>query len=104
MTGRCDTQELVRSFATVADLFPPSPPILPRETENPLMDFESRLQKAIERGHQAKASAEHERQRAEMTEEECKSLHSRCRLQLSEHIEHCLKQVADHFPAFDFNS
>jgi hypothetical protein len=76
----------------------------PREIETRLMDFESRLQKAIERGHQAKASAEHERQQAEMTEEECKSLHSRCRLQLSEHIEQCLKQVADHFPAFDFST
>jgi len=68
------------------------------------MDFEARLHKAIQRGQQTKASADHERQRAEMTDEECKSLHSRCRLQLSEHIEHCLKQVADHFPAFDYDS
>lgn len=68
------------------------------------MDFESRLQNAIQRGQKSKASAEHQRQLAEMTEEECKSLHSRCRLELSEHIERCLKQVADHFPAFDYQS
>lgn len=66
------------------------------------MEFEGRLQRAIQRGQQSKASAAEQRQVAEMSEEECKSLHSRCRLQLSEHIEQCLKQVAEAFPAFDF--
>ncbi len=68
------------------------------------MNFESRLQRAIERGQKVKASADAARERAEMTEEEYKSLHSRCRLQLSEHIEACLKQVSEHFPAFDYES
>lgn len=68
------------------------------------MDFEGRLQRAIQRGQQSKASAAEQRQRAEMTEDECKSLHSRCRLELSEHIEQCLKKVAHAFPGFDFSS
>lgn len=68
------------------------------------MDFDGRLQKAIQRGQQSKASATQQKLQAAMTEEECKSLHSRCRLELSEHIEHCLKRVADAFPGFDFQS
>lgn len=35
-----------------------------------------------------------------MTEEELKSLHSQYRLQLSEHIEQCMKQLVNHFPGF----
>lgn len=68
------------------------------------MDFDGRLQRAIQRGQQSKASAAEQRKSAEMTEEECKSLHSRCRLQLSEHIEQCLKRVADAFPGFDYET
>jgi hypothetical protein len=66
------------------------------------MDFDARLQRAIQRGQQSKASAEQQRLRAELSEEECKSLHSRSRLELSEHIERCLKRVADAFPGFDY--
>ena len=68
------------------------------------MDFEDRLQRAIQRGQQSKSSSERQRQQAEMTDEECKSLHSRWRLELSEHIERCLQRVADAFPAFDFQT
>jgi hypothetical protein len=68
------------------------------------MDFEKRLQKAIERGQQAgdaKGRAEAERA---LTEEDRRNLHSQYRLQLSEHIEACLKQLADHLPGFRFSS
>jgi hypothetical protein len=68
------------------------------------MDFEDRLQRAIQRGQQSKSTSERQRQQAEMTDEECKSLHARLRLELSEHIEQCLKRVADAFPAFDFQT
>ncbi len=68
------------------------------------MDFEGRLQRAIQRGQQSKSTAAEERRSAQMSEEECKSLHSKCRLQLSEHIEQCLKQVADAFPGFHYES
>ncbi len=68
------------------------------------MDFDGRLQKAIQRGQQSKASATQQRLQAVLSEEECKSLHSRCRLELAEHIEQCLRRVADAFPGFDFQA
>jgi hypothetical protein len=64
------------------------------------MDFQERLQKAIERGHRRgdeRARADAERA---MSEEECKRLHSQYRLTLSEHIEKCLGQLPRHFPGF----
>jgi hypothetical protein len=67
------------------------------------MDFDVRLQRAIQRGQQSKATAVERRVREEMSEEECKSLHSRFRLELSEHVEQCLKRVADAFPGFDYS-
>jgi hypothetical protein len=68
------------------------------------MDFEGRLQRAIQRGQQSKATAVEQRLRAELSEDEAKSLHSRYRLELSEHIEQCLRRVSDAFPGFDFSS
>ena len=67
------------------------------------MDFDGRLQRAIQRGQQSKETAVEQRIQAEMTEEECKSLHSRFRLELSEHVEQCLKRIADAFPGFDYS-
>lgn len=66
------------------------------------MDFEQRLQKAIERGQrrgEAQAQADAAR---EMSEEELRRLHSQYRLQLSEHIEHCLRRLPGHFPGFQY--
>lgn len=68
------------------------------------MEFERRLQRAIERGQRkgdarARASAE----QAE-NEEELKRLHSQYRLELSEHIESCLRQLPDHFPGFRYET
>ncbi|MGW8257190.1 MAG: hypothetical protein ACWGMZ_06880 [Thermoguttaceae bacterium] len=68
------------------------------------MDFQQRLQKAIQRGQ--KANAEHaleERDRAE-SEKELQSLHTQYRLELSERIERCLTQVADQYPGFQMES
>lgn len=68
------------------------------------MDFEERMQRAIQRGKQRqRASAEEARRRA-LSEEELKSLHSQYRLRLSEHIEQCMKQLANHFPGFKFET
>ncbi len=65
------------------------------------MDFEKRLQKAIERGYRH-ADAEAEQQAARtMSEDELKTLHSRYRLQLSEHIEACIRGLPQHFPGFE---
>jgi hypothetical protein len=68
------------------------------------MDFEHRLQKAIERGHRRKQADQHEARRQEMTEQEIKSLHTQYRLLLSEHIEACLKKMANHFPGFQYET
>jgi hypothetical protein len=68
------------------------------------MDFEQRLEKAIERGHRASIErAEAEAQRA-LSEKELQRLHQQYRLQLSEHIEVCLRQLADRFPGFRFQT
>jgi hypothetical protein len=68
------------------------------------MDFQQRLQKAIERGQRAgdeQARAERDR---ELNERELQRLHTQYRLELSERIERCLAQVADQFPGFQLES
>jgi hypothetical protein len=68
------------------------------------MDFEQRLQKAIERGYRrGDAQAEKDAARA-LSEDELKSLHSRYRLQLSEHIESCIRHFPTHFPGFELET
>lgn len=67
-----------------------------------MTDFDKRLARAIERGHRAGD----ERARAEaakaLSEKELRSLHSQYRLELSEHIERCLRRLPNHFPGFQF--
>ncbi|WP_437186578.1 hypothetical protein SH668x_003734 [Planctomicrobium sp. SH668] len=68
------------------------------------MNFEDRLRKALQRGEKARddrgrAALEHE-----LSQEELRALHSRYRLELSEHIELCLKKLVDHIPGFKFQS
>ena len=69
-----------------------------------MTDFEKRLAKAIERGQRAGD----ERARAEaaqaLSEKELRSLHSQYRLELSDHIERCLRRLPNHFPGFQFES
>ena len=68
------------------------------------MDFQDRLDKAIERGQRTgKIRAREEAERA-LTEKELQRLHSQARLDLSEHVERCLRQVADRFPGFRFET
>lgn len=68
------------------------------------MDFEKRLEKAIDRGQQAaRARVQSEQERA-LSEEELKRLHSKYRLQLTEHIESCLSTMPGHFPGFRFET
>ncbi len=68
------------------------------------MDFQKRLQRAIERGQRSK-DAEARRAAAEaLNEEEYKRLHSNSRLELTEHIEWALKQLADQFPGFQYEN
>ena len=68
------------------------------------MDFDERLEKAIERGQrigQARVRAESEKA---MSEEELRRLHTKYRLQVSEHIERCLTVLPSHFPGFRFET
>jgi hypothetical protein len=66
------------------------------------MDFDQRLEKAINRGFRKKDAAEQELERQRLTEEECRSLHSRARMELSAHVNTGLSKLVDHFPGFDF--
>ena len=68
------------------------------------MDFDTRLQRAIGRGRQTKNAQGREQARDQLSEEELKSLHSRYRLDLSEHVEQCLRKLADNFPGFRFQT
>lgn len=68
------------------------------------MDFQQRLQKAVERGQKSRDLREREEAARAMSEEECRRLHSKYRLQLTEHIEACLKQLVDYFPGFNLET
>jgi hypothetical protein len=68
------------------------------------MEFEQRLEKAIQRGKQTRDAHGREAAAKAMDLEELKNLHSSCRLDLSEHIETCLTKLADHFPGFQFET
>jgi len=64
------------------------------------MEFDQRLRKAIERGQRrgdAQALADAART---VNEEELKRLHSQYRLELSEHIENCIRSLPQYFPGF----
>ncbi len=67
-----------------------------------MTDFQKRLEKAIERGHRTShVRAEAEAQKA-LSEQELRRLHTQYRLELSEHIEKCLREVPQHLPGFRF--
>lgn len=68
------------------------------------MDFDQRLQKAISRGERTREERDRQRAQRELSEDELRTLHSGYRLDLSEHIEECLRKLADHFPGFDFTT
>ena len=64
------------------------------------MSFQERLQRASERGKQARAAQLNEAAAKALSEEECRRLHSQYRLALTDHIEKCLNELADNFPGF----
>jgi hypothetical protein len=68
------------------------------------MDFQSRLQKAIERGRQERAARQQEEQKELLNQQQLQRLFADYRLDLSERIERALEQLADHFPGFRFES
>ena len=68
------------------------------------MDFQQRLEKAIERGQRTSDAARQEKAKAALSEEDLKRLHGNLRLPLTEHIERCLRELPGHFPGFQFES
>jgi hypothetical protein len=69
-----------------------------------MTSFEERLTRAIERGEQRSMERNRTQREQALTEEELRNLHSRIRLQLSEHIESCISQLAHHFPGFQYET
>lgn len=68
------------------------------------MDFEKRLKHAINKGRAAKDEETRQEVGKKMSEEEFRNLHLKYRLELTEHIDSCLKKLADHFPGFQFST
>lgn len=68
------------------------------------MDFEQRLQRAIERGQRKGDARAEASAREALNEEELKRLHSQYRLELSEHIERCIQRLPDYFPGFRYET
>jgi len=69
-----------------------------------MSSFDERLDKAIRRGHKASdARARAEAEKA-LNEQELRRLHTQYRLELSEHIERCLRGLAGHLPGFQFET
>jgi hypothetical protein len=68
------------------------------------MDFDKNLEKAIERGRKRSESAQNSAKQKAMSDEEIRNRHNDFRLHLSDHIEACLKKLANHFPGFDYET
>jgi hypothetical protein len=68
------------------------------------MDFKERLQRAAQRGQRAREAELSAAEAQALSEEECRRLHANYRLPLSEHIERCLREVADRFPGFSLQT
>jgi hypothetical protein len=68
------------------------------------MNFEERLQKAIQRGQRRGDTSAQSGDGQTVSEEELRRLHSQYRLQLSEYIENCIRKLPNHFPGFQFET
>jgi len=68
------------------------------------MDFEQRLQRAIQRGEKAREDADRADAQRQLSAEELRAIYFKGRLELSEHIEQALRKLTDYFPGFDFSS
>jgi hypothetical protein len=66
------------------------------------MNFEERLQRAIERGGKIAESKEQAARLDAMNDEQLRRLHSQYRLQLSGHVEECLGKLPGLLPGFQF--
>jgi hypothetical protein len=69
-----------------------------------MSSFEDRLKQAAERGAGRASQFQSEAEKKRLEAEECKSLHSKYRLVLSERIEIVIKKLIDQFPGFRYQS
>ena len=68
------------------------------------MEFDERLRRAIERGEEARAARGQADLEREMTLEELRTLHSRYRVEISDHIENALRKLVEMMPGFEFST
>lgn len=69
-----------------------------------MSNFDERLQKAIQRGQQARMADNAAADADAASEEELRMKHSQLRSDLTEHIETCLQKLCDHFPGFEYTT
>lgn len=69
-----------------------------------MSDFEERLERAVQRGARRQEERQREASAKALSEEELKARHSKFRLQLSEHIEECLRKLPNYFPGFQLET
>lgn len=74
---------------------------LPSSMEN---DFQNQLEAAIERGQQKSERESRSAKEQSLSSEEIRRRHNDFRLDLSDHIEQGLKQLAQHFPGFKYET
>ena len=68
------------------------------------MNFEERLERAIERGRHTKAESGRKAAARQLSEAEMRNLHSTTRVSLAEHLDACLRAVVDRFPGFQLQT
>jgi len=68
------------------------------------MEFEERLQRAIQRGERRGNAQQEQADAMRLSEDELRSLHTKYRLSLSEKIESCIQRLPNHFPGFQYET
>ena len=68
------------------------------------MDFEDKLEQAIQRGQNRSTAKTNARKKDELSKEAIRNRFNELRLNLSDHIEQGLKKIANHFPGFDYET
>ena len=66
-----------------------------------MANFEERLEKAIDRGQRASNERAREEALRALNEQDLRRLHTQYRLELSDHIEDCLRKIIRHLPGFE---
>jgi hypothetical protein len=69
-----------------------------------MSEFEDRLKKAVARGASRAESLQSAEERKRQEAEELKRLHTKYRLELSDHIEQVIRRLVDMFPGFRHQS